>query len=89
MNLKEILGHLDVNADWVGLREYKENTTYHAIRDKKPLANETEIDNGIMVEVLKNGQFGYCGTSDLSISGIKRAASKQRECHRFASSDYD
>ncbi len=75
MNLKEILGHLDVNADWVGLREYKENTTYHAIRDKKPLANETEIDHGIMVEVLKNGQFGYCGTSDLSISGIKRAAS--------------
>ena len=75
MNLKEILGRLDINADWVGLREYKENTTYHAIRDRKPLANETEIDHGIMVEVLKNGQFGYCGTSDLSIDGIKRAAS--------------
>jgi len=75
MNLKEILGRLDISADWIGLREYKENTTYHAIRDKKPLANETEIDHGIMVEVLKNGQFGYCGTSDLSIDGIKRAAS--------------
>jgi len=74
MNLKDIISRLDINADWVGLREYKENTTYHAIRDKNPLSNETSIDHGVMVEVLKNGQFGYSGTSDLSFEGINKAA---------------
>ena len=51
MNLKDIINRLDINADWVGLREYKENTTYHIIRDKNPLSNEGSIDHGIMVEV--------------------------------------
>jgi len=74
MNLKDIISRLDINADWVGLREYKENTTYHVIRDKNPLSNGTSIDHGIMVEVLKNGQFGYSGTSDLSFDGINKAA---------------
>jgi len=74
MNLSNMISKLDISADWVGLREYKENTTYHVIRDKNPLANETEIDHGVMVEVLKNGQFGYSGTSDLSFNGINKAA---------------
>ena len=32
-----------------------------------------------MVEVLKNGQFGYCATSDLSFSGIQRAATTAQQ----------
>ena len=86
MDLKAILNNLDTNADWIGLREYKENTTFHVIRDKKPLANETEIDHGIMVEVLKDGQFGYSGTSDLSFDGINKAASKALQSAMKASS---
>ena len=74
MNLQDIISRLDISADWIGLREYKENTTYHVIRDKNPLSNESSIDHGIMVEVLKNGQFGYSGTSDLSFDGINKAA---------------
>ena len=73
MNLKDIISCLDINADWVGLREYRENTTYHIIRDKNPLSNQSSIDHGIMVEVLKDGQFGYSGTSDLSFNGINKA----------------
>ena len=76
MNLKDIISRLDINADWVGLREYKESTAYHIIRDKNPLSNEGSIDHGIMVEVLKDGQFGYSGTSDLSFDGINKAANK-------------
>ena len=70
MNLKDVMNRLDINADWVGLREYKENTTYHMIRDKNPLTNTTSIDHGVMIEVLKNGQFGYSATSDLTSSII-------------------
>ena len=74
MNLKDIISRLDINADWVGLREYKENTTYHVIRDKNPLSNGTSIDHGIMVEGLVNGQFGYCATHDISYDSINKAA---------------
>ena len=74
MNLVDIINRLDINVDWVGLREYKENTTYHMIRDKNPLTNTTSIDHGVMIEVLKNGQFGYSATSDLTFSGISKAA---------------
>ena len=48
MNLVEIISKIDLDAEWFGLREYKENTTYHVIRDKNPLSNETSIDHGIM-----------------------------------------
>ena len=79
MNLVDTINKLDLDADWLGLREYKENTTYHVIRDKNPLTNETSIDHGLMVEVLKDGQFGYSGTSNLSFEGINAAASKALE----------
>ena len=46
MNLKDMISRIDVSADWIGLREYKENTTYHMIRDKNPLSNGTNIDHG-------------------------------------------
>ena len=39
MNLVDTVNKLDLDADWFGLREYRENTTYHVIRDKKPLTN--------------------------------------------------
>ena len=79
MNLVNTINKLDLDADWFGLREYRENTTYHVIRDKNPLTNETSIDHGLMVEVLKDGQFGYCGTSDLSFNGIQKAADNALE----------
>ena len=31
-----------------------------------------------MVEVLKNGQFGYSATTELNISGIQKALDKAR-----------
>ncbi len=74
MNLTDMINRLDLDADWVGLREYKEHTTYHMVRDKNPLTNGSSIDHGIMVEVLKNGQFGYSATSDLTFDGINKAA---------------
>ena len=67
INLKEALSKIKVNADWIGIREVKESTTFRIIRDMNPEANNISIDHGVMVEVLANGQFGYCGTHDLSL----------------------
>ena len=76
MNLKKALSNINIKADWIGLREVKESTTFRIIRDLNPEANSTSIDHGVMVEVLVNGQFGYCATNDLSYDAINNAAKK-------------
>ena len=74
LSLKNTLDKLKIKADWIGIREVKESTTYRVIRDLKPESNSTNIDHGIMVEVLINGQFGYCASHDMSSNAIQKAA---------------
>ena len=74
MNLKKALENINIKADWIGLREVKESTTYRIIRDLNPESNNTVLDHGIMVEVLVNGQFGYFATNDISYSAINQPA---------------
>ena len=74
MNLKKILDQININADWIGLRQVKETATYRAIRDNNPVSNHKDQSQGIMIEVLKNGQFGYCATNRFDIQSIQFAA---------------
>ena len=78
VDLNKVLTKLrsDSKADWIGLREMKETTTYRVVRDLKPASNNISIDHGIMVEVLVNGQFGYYGTHNVSYDAIKNATDK-------------
>ena len=78
MDLKKLLSQVDINADWIGLREVREKGTYRVIRDGNPQVNGAGTSHGIMVEVLANGQFGYYATNDMSISGIQNAATKAK-----------
>ena len=76
LNLHKALAAIDINADWVGLREVKETTTYRVIRDGNPQTNSRNMDHGVMVEVLADGQFGYYGCNSLNHVNIKIAAEK-------------
>ena len=76
MDLHQILSGIDVRADWIGLRYVKENTGFRLVRDGKPEANTRESKQGVMVEVLVNGQFAYYGTSRLDKPGIQAAAER-------------
>ena len=76
INLKSILNQLKVNAEWFGIRKVYESNTYRMIRDGNPQANSRGISHGIMVEVLKNGQFAYAASSDMSINSIQKAIDK-------------
>ena len=76
INLQKALQKIDVSADWVGLREVKETSTYRIIRDGNPESNSINLDHGIMVEVLVDGQFGYYGTHKLDYDSILNAAKK-------------
>ena len=72
--LKELLNSIDIKADWVGIREVKEITTYRAVRDGNPKANDREMTHGLLIEVLSNGQFGYYGTNKFDSQSIQIAA---------------
>ncbi len=74
LDLRETLKSLDLGVDWIGLREVQETTTRVIIRNGKPETNSYSIDQGLMVEVLKNGMFGYAATPELTQEGILRAA---------------
>jgi predicted Zn-dependent protease len=84
-DIKNALSKIKVNAEWIGLREVRESTTYHMIRDGKPQANHTGSTHGVMVEVLANGQFGYFGTHNLTDTSIQLAAEKALEQALLAS----
>ncbi len=76
LNLHNVLSAININADWIGLREVEETTTYRVIRDGNPQANSRNTDHGLMVEVLADGQFGYYGCNNLNQVNIQNAAEK-------------
>ncbi len=61
-------------AQWVGLRKRRSTASYYVARDGAFDAAGTGSDEGIMVEVLSDGQFAYAATADLSVASIARAA---------------
>ena len=75
-NLKSIFKQLNVNADWFSIRKVYESNSYRMIRDGNPQANSKGISHGIMVEVLKNGQFAHAATSDMSLASIQESLNK-------------
>lgn len=76
LDLNRTMKNLKSEVDWLNLRFVTEKTTFRSVRDEKPDTNNINFDQGIMVEVIVDGHFGFAGTSDLSESGIKRALQK-------------
>jgi predicted Zn-dependent protease len=72
--LSDLLNGIDLPVDWVGLRKVREVAIARSARDGMPQNNGTTISEGVMVEVLVNGQIGYGATNILTPSGIQAAA---------------
>lgn len=85
-DLIQRLQKLNHKADWVGLREVKEINQRCIARNGKFEQNSTTIDHGIMVEVLVDGQFAYCGTADLSDQSLQIACDRATHLARHMSS---
>ena len=73
-DLHQSLNHLKLSADWVGLRRVSETAKTRIVRDGKPQANHLHRTQGVMVEVLAQGQFGYGATNRLDQASIQAAA---------------
>jgi predicted Zn-dependent protease len=72
--LSTLLAALDIPADWIGLRGVRETATTRSVRDGLPEANGMELHQGVMVEVLVNGQIGYAATNSIKLASLKVAA---------------
>lgn len=77
-NFEKSLSVFKQQVDWVGLRYYRETTKRLFVRNDTVEKNSTNVDQGIMVEVLVDGHFGYAATSDLTADGIKSAFAKAK-----------
>ncbi len=73
-NLNDLINSIDLPVDWVGLRKSREIAIARSARDGKPQNNSTTISEGIMVEILIDGQIGYGATNILTPAGIQTAA---------------
>lgn len=76
MDLKLLLSSLDIKVDWVGLRAVKEHITERSARNGNFDPLSISRDEGIMVEVLVDGQFACAATCDISIEGVQEAAKR-------------
>ena len=92
-DLQKALNNINISADWIGLREDQETSTYRVIRDGNPESNSINLDHGVMVEVLINGQFGYYGTHKLDYDSIlnaaKRACDVAKNASKYSIHSYD
>ncbi len=72
--LTNLLSALDIAADWIGLRATRETSTMRSIRDRIPQTNGSTLTQGIMVEVLVNGQIGYAATNLITPESVRSTA---------------
>ncbi|MDH5580382.1 MAG: TldD/PmbA family protein, partial [Bdellovibrionales bacterium] len=84
-DLSKTLKSLNQNADWIGLRKVTSNKKVFTIRNGYPEYCGTHYDQGIMVEVLYQGQFGYCATANTALEGVRLAAQRAHSLAKIAS----
>jgi predicted Zn-dependent protease len=77
-DLQNALNTLNLEVEWVGLRQVSENATTRYVRDGNPEANRKSRTQGVMVEVLEQGQFGYAATNRLDRQSLQAAAEQAR-----------
>ncbi|MBD2336872.1 TldD/PmbA family protein [Calothrix sp. FACHB-156] len=72
--LTKAIAHINVPADWVGIRVVKETSSNRHVRDGLPQANGKYSTMGAMLEVLVNGCLGYAATNSLDLASLQAAA---------------
>jgi predicted Zn-dependent protease len=65
-------------VDFCSLRFVRARSEYLAVRQNILQPVSTSEDAGAMLTVIDNGGLGYAGTSDLTVSGLRRAADHAR-----------
>lgn len=73
---QKVLGQIsDPSIEWIGFRQVREITKQYYVRDGLPEVNDRNDTQGVMVEALVNGQFGYAATARVSEESLLHAVS--------------
>ncbi|MBE9030752.1 TldD/PmbA family protein [filamentous cyanobacterium LEGE 11480] len=78
-DLSRHLQQLNVAADWIGLRANREVVRNRSVRDGIPTDNGTQLNQGVMLEVLVNGQIGYAATNSFRLEDLRAAATAAQQ----------
>lgn len=73
MNLNNLVSRFSPKADWVGLRKVREKVWQYSIKNGKPDGNSYSENEGLMIEVMKNGFLTYAALDNLDQENIERA----------------
>src|SRR5215470_1202892 len=84
--LEERFRHLAPQGDFCSLRFVRERSEVLAVRQNIVQPVETSEDSGAMLTVYAGDGMGYAATSDLSLSGLRRAA---QQAHDWAQQSAD
>lgn len=92
-NFEKSLSSFKKQVEWVGLRYYRESTQKIFVRNETIERNGSSLDQGVMVEVMVNGHFGYAATSDLTPDGLKEAFIKAKtlstQCSQYRAHEFN
>lgn len=77
--LTRVLEHIKLPIDWIGLRAVTETSSMHGVRDGHPEYNGRAFNQGMMVEVLVNGQMGYAATNSITLDRMLYASQQAYE----------
>ena len=83
-SLEELVRLSAPAADHWSARWVSETSEQLVVRRDVAQAPQRHRDEGVMVSVVFDGALGYCATSDLSESGIRRAFSNAMELARVS-----
>lgn len=84
-NFNALLARLGASADWVGFRKVREKTWTYAVKNGKPDGNGYVENEGLMIEVMKNGFLTYAAVDNINDESIERAFAKALELSYKAS----
>lgn len=85
LHLPKLLSEFQHSADWVGLHWSSEKTTHYRIVNECLDSSSTHFDQGLRIEVLVDGHFGYAGTTDFSSVGLRTAFQRALDLTRSSS----
>jgi predicted Zn-dependent protease len=71
-------------VDFCSLRYVREHSEYLAVRQDVVQPFATSEDSGAMLTVYASGGMGYAATSDMSLSGLRRAAEQAHDWARLS-----
>lgn len=71
--IRQRFKELHPQAQFCSLRYVETHSEALSVRQNVQQPLRRQLDRGVMISVVKEGGFGYAATSDLSLSGLKRA----------------